>query len=110
MDATYGVVSNNYMRGGGDGYGVFETGGMNAYDFGPDLADVVAEYIAENGQGRGAGWPHLAISEHGNSGARWAQRLFRCHWALGGDMPGMSELLTSRVPRPTWATTERTRA
>lgn len=48
-EATYGVVSNNYVRGGGDGYKVFETGGMNAYDFGPDVADVVAEYIAENG-------------------------------------------------------------
>ena len=46
--ATYGVVSNNYMRGGGDGYKVFKTGGMNAYDYGPDLADVVAEYLAQN--------------------------------------------------------------
>lgn len=53
-DATYGVVSNNYMRGGGDGYSVFETGGMNAYDFGPDLADVVAEFIMENGTGAAA--------------------------------------------------------
>lgn len=44
--ATYGVVSNNYMRGGGDGYKVFKNGGMNAYDYGPDLADVVAEYLA----------------------------------------------------------------
>ena len=54
LEATYGVVSNNYMRGGGDGYGVFETGGMNAYDFGPDLADVVAEYITANGTGAAA--------------------------------------------------------
>ena len=52
--ATYGVVSNNYMRGGGDGYGVFETDGMNAYDFGPDLADVVAEFIGANGTGAAA--------------------------------------------------------
>ncbi|MEL6913615.1 MAG: bifunctional metallophosphatase/5'-nucleotidase [Pseudomonadota bacterium] len=49
--ATYGVASNNFMRGGGDGYSVFAEEGMNAYDFGPDLADVVAEYIAENGTG-----------------------------------------------------------
>ncbi|MGR3435154.1 MAG: bifunctional metallophosphatase/5'-nucleotidase [Shimia sp.] len=48
-EATYGVVSNNYMRGGGDGYGVFETDGTNAYDFGPDLADVLAAHIAETG-------------------------------------------------------------
>ena len=46
--ATYGVVSNNYMRSGGDGYKIFKSGGMNAYDYGPDLADVVAEYLAEN--------------------------------------------------------------
>ena len=45
-DATYGVVTNNYMRQGGDGYTVFETNGMNAYDYGPPLEDVVAEYIA----------------------------------------------------------------
>ncbi len=45
--ATYGVVSNNYVRNGGDGYSMFEDA-MNAYDYGPDLADVTAEYIAEN--------------------------------------------------------------
>ena len=38
--ATYGVVSNNYMRSGGDGYDVFETKAQNAYDFGPDLAEA----------------------------------------------------------------------
>ena len=45
--AVYGVVSNNFVRNGGDGYDMF-TSAMNAYDFGPDLADVTAEYIAEN--------------------------------------------------------------
>ncbi|APE42752.1 multifunctional 2',3'-cyclic-nucleotide 2'-phosphodiesterase/5'-nucleotidase/3'-nucleotidase [Sulfitobacter alexandrii] len=45
---TYGVVSNNYVRNGGDGYEMFKTA-MNPYDFGPDLADVTAEYLAENG-------------------------------------------------------------
>jgi 5'-nucleotidase len=43
--ATYGVVSNNFVRGGGDGYKMFTTA-ANAYDYGPDLADVVAEYLA----------------------------------------------------------------
>jgi 5'-nucleotidase len=43
---TYGVVSNNFMRAGGDGYSIFATGGKNAYDYGPDLADVTAEYLA----------------------------------------------------------------
>jgi 5'-nucleotidase len=47
LAATYGVVSNNYVRGGGDGYKMFRTA-MNAYDFGPDLAEVTADYIAAN--------------------------------------------------------------
>ncbi|MEO1704703.1 MAG: bifunctional metallophosphatase/5'-nucleotidase [Pseudomonadota bacterium] len=53
-DTVYGIASNNFMRGGGDGYSVFAEKGMNAYDFGPDLADVVAEFIAENGTGAAA--------------------------------------------------------
>lgn len=46
-DKTYGVVSNDYVRNGGDGYEMF-VGAENAYDFGPDLADVTAEYLAAN--------------------------------------------------------------
>ncbi|MDF1853944.1 bifunctional metallophosphatase/5'-nucleotidase [Pseudooceanicola sp.] len=45
---VYGVVTNNYVRNGGDGYKMFRDG-MNAYDFGPDLADVTAEYLAAQG-------------------------------------------------------------
>ncbi|GAA6182369.1 MULTISPECIES: bifunctional metallophosphatase/5'-nucleotidase [unclassified Shimia] len=45
---VYGVVSNNYVRNGGDGYKMFRDA-QNAYDYGPDLADVTAEYLAENG-------------------------------------------------------------
>jgi 5'-nucleotidase len=41
------VVSNNYVRGGGDGLAMF-VDAENAYDFGPDLADVTAEYLAAN--------------------------------------------------------------
>ncbi len=48
-DKVYGVVTNNYIRNGGDGYKVFGTEAINAYDFGPDLADVVAEYLAQKG-------------------------------------------------------------
>ena len=44
--ASYGVATNNYMRGGGDGFDVFARNGRNAYDFGPDLAEVVAAYLA----------------------------------------------------------------
>ncbi|WP_299402896.1 bifunctional UDP-sugar hydrolase/5'-nucleotidase [uncultured Roseobacter sp.] len=45
---VYAVVSNNYVRNGGDGYDMFKTA-ANAYDFGPDLADVTAEFLAEHG-------------------------------------------------------------
>ena len=43
--ASYGVVTNNFIRNGGDGYAMFTTA-ADAYDFGPDLADVMAEYMA----------------------------------------------------------------
>ncbi|MBN8186906.1 bifunctional metallophosphatase/5'-nucleotidase [Salipiger thiooxidans] len=46
-EKVYGVVSNNYVRNGGDGYKMF-VDAENAYDFGPDLADVTAEYLAAN--------------------------------------------------------------
>jgi len=46
--ATYGVVSNNFMRKGGDGYAMFASKAMNAYDFGPGLEQVVADYLTEN--------------------------------------------------------------
>jgi 5'-nucleotidase / UDP-sugar diphosphatase len=46
---TYGVVTNNYMRGGGDGYELFSSNAQNAYDFGPPLEQVVADYIAAQG-------------------------------------------------------------
>ncbi|TFF21899.1 multifunctional 2',3'-cyclic-nucleotide 2'-phosphodiesterase/5'-nucleotidase/3'-nucleotidase [Jiella endophytica] len=45
-DKVYGVVSNNYMRSGGDGYAVFEEKASEAYDFGPALDEVVANYLA----------------------------------------------------------------
>jgi 5'-nucleotidase len=46
--ATYTIVTNNYVRGGGDGYETFASG-ENAYDFGPPLEQVLADYIAEQG-------------------------------------------------------------
>ena len=45
--ATYTLASNNYVRGGGDGYKMFRSA-ANAYDYGPDVADVLAEYMAAN--------------------------------------------------------------
>ena len=47
-EKLYGVVSNNYVRNGGDGYAMFK-GALNAYDYGPDLADVTAEFLAAQG-------------------------------------------------------------
>ena len=47
MGKTYNAVSNNFVRNGGDGFDMF-TDAENVYDFGADLADVTAEYIAEN--------------------------------------------------------------
>ncbi|WP_323041928.1 bifunctional metallophosphatase/5'-nucleotidase [Gemmobacter sp.] len=47
--ATYTVATNDYMRRGGDGYRMFAAEATNAYDFGPDLADVVAAYMAKSG-------------------------------------------------------------
>ncbi|MCH8952625.1 MAG: 5'-nucleotidase C-terminal domain-containing protein [Proteobacteria bacterium] len=48
-DKLYGVVANNYVRGGGDGYVVFAESAIDPYDFGPSLDDVVAEYLAAGG-------------------------------------------------------------
>jgi len=45
---VYGVAANNFMRAGGDGYRVFAREAVNPYDFGPDLADVLADYLAAN--------------------------------------------------------------
>jgi 5'-nucleotidase len=45
---TYGVVTNNFVRGGGDGYAIFATNAEKAYDFGPSLEQVVADYLAKN--------------------------------------------------------------
>ena len=46
--ALYSVVTNNYVRNGGDGYKMFRDG-LNAYDYGPGLEVVLAEYMAAQG-------------------------------------------------------------
>ncbi len=45
---VYGVVTNDYLRKGGDGYAMF-IDAMNPYDFGPGLELVLADYIAAMG-------------------------------------------------------------
>ncbi|MBU1173893.1 MAG: 5'-nucleotidase C-terminal domain-containing protein [Alphaproteobacteria bacterium] len=48
-EATYHVVTNNFVRTGGDGYASFAENGMNAYDGGTNLEVVVADYIKQMG-------------------------------------------------------------
>ena len=48
LGAVYKLVSNDFMRGGGDGYDMFADNAINAYDSGAVLADAVAEYIGAN--------------------------------------------------------------
>lgn len=47
-DATYGMVTNNFMAGGGDGYAMLRSEGMNGYDTAIDLAEVLARHLSEN--------------------------------------------------------------
>jgi 5'-nucleotidase/UDP-sugar diphosphatase len=47
--ATYTVATNDFMRGGGDGYDVLDENAINPYDFGKPLDEVVADYINANG-------------------------------------------------------------
>lgn len=44
-DKDYMVATNNYVRQGGDGYKVFAEKAKNAYDYGPGLEQVVADYL-----------------------------------------------------------------
>lgn len=46
-EATYSVVSNDFMRGGGDGYTMFAENAVNPYDFGRPLDQVLTDYIIE---------------------------------------------------------------
>ncbi|MBN1889490.1 MAG: 5'-nucleotidase C-terminal domain-containing protein [Thermoflexales bacterium] len=43
----YKVVTNDYVRKGGDGYSVFGTQAINPYDFGPALEQAVKEYLEQ---------------------------------------------------------------
>ncbi|RWO79064.1 MAG: LysM peptidoglycan-binding domain-containing protein [Mesorhizobium sp.] len=44
-DKDYLVATNNFVRQGGDGYKVFADKAKNAYDYGPGLEQVVADYL-----------------------------------------------------------------
>ena len=43
----YSVVTNNFLRGGGDGYATFRSGAIDPYDAGPGLDEVVARAVAK---------------------------------------------------------------
>ncbi len=45
MNAMYKVVTNDFMRRGGDNYTVFRDHAVNPYDFGPLLDEALAEYF-----------------------------------------------------------------
>ncbi len=45
---NYVVATNNFVRQGGDGYTLFANNAQSAYDFGPGLEQVVADYLAAN--------------------------------------------------------------
>jgi 5'-nucleotidase len=47
-NATYSVVSNDFMRRGGDGYGMFKDNAINPYDGGSPLDLVMGDYIKAN--------------------------------------------------------------
>jgi 5'-nucleotidase / UDP-sugar diphosphatase len=44
-DKVYTVATNNFVRQGGDGYKLFAANAQNAYDYGPGLEQVVADYL-----------------------------------------------------------------
>jgi 5'-nucleotidase/UDP-sugar diphosphatase len=44
--AIYALAANNFTRGGGDDYTMFAENAIDVYDYGPVLADAVAEYIS----------------------------------------------------------------
>jgi 5'-nucleotidase/UDP-sugar diphosphatase len=45
---VYRLVSNNFLRRGGDGYAVLRDSAIEAYDFGPVLADAAVDYLASH--------------------------------------------------------------
>ncbi len=46
-DRIYSVVTNNFMRAGGDGYEVFRDKALDPYDTGPGLDEIVAAAIGQ---------------------------------------------------------------
>jgi 5'-nucleotidase/UDP-sugar diphosphatase len=47
-EKIYTIATNNFTRQGGDDYTFFKDNAQNAYDYGPGLEQVVADYLAAN--------------------------------------------------------------
>jgi lantibiotic leader peptide-processing serine protease len=47
MNVMYKVVTNDFMRRGGDNYLMFRDFAVNPYDFGPQLDEALADYFGE---------------------------------------------------------------
>lgn len=47
-DATYTVVTNNFVRQGGDGYAMFNDNAVNPYDYGRVDYEALVDYLAAN--------------------------------------------------------------
>lgn len=92
-EKLYGVVSNNYMRSGGDGYSVFAEKAEKAYDFGPGLDEVVATYLGKNqpykpytdGRITGTGTLAAAPAEEAAAPAAPAEAKASTHVVVAGD-------------------------
>lgn len=48
----YGVVTNNFLRQGGDGYAVLRERAIDPYDLGPNLEEVFADWLARQSPAR----------------------------------------------------------
>ncbi len=48
MEKTYLAVTNDYVRGGGDGFAIFKENAINPYDFGPNLENTVVHFLQNN--------------------------------------------------------------
>ena len=44
-DRAYVVATNSFLRGGGDGYGMFRDGALEAYDQGPDADEALVSWL-----------------------------------------------------------------
>ena len=47
-DAEYGIVTNNFIAAGGDGFAMLASEQTDFYDTAIDMADALAEYLTEN--------------------------------------------------------------